>query len=160
QTLALSGTFAVSVLNQGNAAVTSPFTVAVFQDVDGDGRYTAGVDALLGSAPHTAPLAPGQSDTLAAAVSGTLRFRDDLIWAFADSERVIAELDEENNLNQTGAGCSFKPPIGQFTPAVEWQWSGSTVLPDSKQVMMTPLVIDLNGDGIPEIVFTTFTGSN
>jgi len=159
QTLAVGGSVAVSVKNQGNAAVTAPFRISLFQDLDGDGRFSPGTDVLLGAADHIAALAPGQTDSLAVPVAGTLRFRDDLIWAFADSERAIAELDEENNLNQTGAFCSFRPPVGQFAPVVKWQWTGSAILPDSKQVMMTPVVIDLNGDGVPDVVFTTFTGS-
>ena len=45
-------------------------------------------------------------------------------------------------------------------PVVEWSWTSSSVLPTSLNVMMTPSVIDLDGDGIPEVVFasTSSTG--
>ncbi|MES1241964.1 MAG: CARDB domain-containing protein [Acidobacteriota bacterium] len=160
QTLAVTGSLAVTIRNQGNASVTAPFQVSLFQDLDRDGRFTAGSDVVLGTAGHTGSLAPGQADVLAVPVAGTLRFRDDLLWAFADSAGAVAELDEENNLNQTGASCDFHPPVGSFSPQVEWQWTGSQVLPASNQVMMTPAVIDLTGDGVPEVVFTTYEGAN
>ena len=43
----------------------------------------------------------------------------------------------------------------QFSPVLEWSWTSSTVQP-----MNTPSVIDLNGDGIPDVVFgsTASTG--
>ncbi len=40
--------------------------------------------------------------------------------------------------------------------AEESSWSGSSIVPSSDQVMMTPLVADLDHDGTPEIVFTSF----
>jgi len=43
---------------------------------------------------------------------------------------------------------------------VKWNKSTFTVRPDSDQVMMTPLVIDVNGDGVPDIRLTTFTGGD
>jgi hypothetical protein len=65
--------------------------------------------------------------------------------------------------------CEYRPPVGVFTPKVEWEWTQSPVLPGYNQVMMTPMVANLtddNGDGkvdrqdIPDIVFHTYTGSN
>lgn len=46
------------------------------------------------------------------------------------------------------------------TPVVEWAWTTSSVQPSALNVMMTPSVIDLTGDGIPEVVFgsTSSTG--
>ncbi|WP_233262048.1 kelch repeat-containing protein [Vitiosangium sp. GDMCC 1.1324] len=41
---------------------------------------------------------------------------------------------------------------------LKWAWTGSSVLPTYKQVMMTPVVVDVNGDRIPDIVFSTFDG--
>jgi hypothetical protein len=39
------------------------------------------------------------------------------------------------------------------TPALEWAWTASAVEPTALNVMMTPSVIDLDGDGMPEVVF-------
>jgi hypothetical protein len=63
--------------------------------------------------------------------------------------------------------CSYAPPAGPFTPFVEWSLaiSGSDSYSDRDQVMMTPVVANLNddnGDGvidtsdIPDIIYTTF----
>jgi hypothetical protein len=56
--------------------------------------------------------------------------------------------------------CQYTPPIGQFNPVVKWNKKTFSVLPNSDQVMMAPVVIDLNGDGIPDIVFGTFVWPN
>ena len=46
------------------------------------------------------------------------------------------------------------------TPALEWAWTSSAVVPDALNVMMTPSVIDLDGNGVPDVVFgaTASTG--
>jgi uncharacterized repeat protein (TIGR01451 family) len=160
QALTISGTLGVGLKNQGNTGVSAPFRVTVFLDLDRDGLFTAATDRVLGQADFTGSLAANATATLAVPVSGEVRFRDDLIWAFVDSEGVIPELSEENNLNQTGAACDFHPPVGTFSPQVEWQWTGSTTLSGSNQVINTPAVIDLTGDDIPEIVFITYQGAN
>ena len=60
-----------------------------------------------------------------------------------------------------GASCEVIPPFTpNFEPELEWQWTGSTVLPTHNQVMMTPVVVDVNGDGIPDVIFNAFAGSN
>jgi hypothetical protein len=61
--------------------------------------------------------------------------------------------------------CEYKPPPSAFEPVVKYTWGGQTTSPYSSDVMMTPLVIELDDDDcdgkvterdIPEIVFTTF----
>jgi len=68
-----------------------------------------------------------------------------------------------------GDACEYRPPVGPLALAVEWAWYGSTVLPAYNQIMMAPMVANLdddNGDGlidehdIPDVLFHTFTGSN
>jgi hypothetical protein len=51
-------------------------------------------------------------------------------------------------------------PAAAQVPVLEWAWTSSAVLPTSINVMMTPSVIDLNGDGTPDVVFgsTASTG--
>ena len=61
--------------------------------------------------------------------------------------------------------CQYQPPIGDFDPIVEWAWDGTnSASPDSNQVMVPPMVADLDGalDGVatPEIVFSSFASSN
>jgi hypothetical protein len=48
-----------------------------------------------------------------------------------------------------GGALAFTPPV------LEWSWTSSAVLPTSLNVMMTPSVIDLTNDGIPEVVFAS-----
>ena len=48
----------------------------------------------------------------------------------------------------------------QLTPTLEWSWTSSAVEPTSLNVMNTPSVVDLNGDGKPDVAFgsTASTG--
>ncbi|MBX3125424.1 MAG: VCBS repeat-containing protein [Polyangiaceae bacterium] len=63
--------------------------------------------------------------------------------------------------------CEVVPPTTAFDPVVKYSWGGETTPPYSTDVMMTPIVIQLDddncdgkitGDDIPEIGFVTFTG--
>ncbi len=63
--------------------------------------------------------------------------------------------------------CQFMPSGGAFTPVVKYSWGGVVASPFTSDVMMAPIVTQLdddNCDGIvgatdqPDIVFTTFTG--
>jgi hypothetical protein len=57
--------------------------------------------------------------------------------------------------------CQVRPPFNpNFEPELEWAWSGSLVMPTHDQVMMAPIVVELSGDGVPDIVFSTFAGGN
>jgi YVTN family beta-propeller protein len=105
QTLAISGTFNVELKNQGDQDVVDPFEVTVFEDSDGDGVFTAGVDNVLGQGEYVDPVPVGTSNWFTVPVAGNVLFRDNLIYAFADSQDVIAELDETNNYNNTGLAC-------------------------------------------------------
>ncbi|GEN10346.1 hypothetical protein MFU01_53830 [Myxococcus fulvus] len=56
--------------------------------------------------------------------------------------------------------CQVQPPFDpNFEPELEWAWSSSAVLPTHVQVMMSPIVVEVNGDGIPDVVFSSFAGS-
>jgi hypothetical protein len=65
------------------------------------------------------------------------------------------------------AACEVKPPIDDFAIQLKYAWGGEVTPPYSSDVMMTPIVIQLDDDNcdgkvnekdIPEIVFSTFTG--
>lgn len=63
--------------------------------------------------------------------------------------------------------CQYKPAGGNFSPSLKYAWGGLLSPPYSTDVMMAPIVIELDDDDcdgkvtakdIPEIVFTTFSG--
>jgi hypothetical protein len=63
--------------------------------------------------------------------------------------------------------CEYKPPTTDFTPVVKYAWGGQNTAPYASDVMMAPIVVNLDDDNcdgkvnqndIPEIVFSTFTG--
>ena len=42
---------------------------------------------------------------------------------------------------------------------VEWQWTGDKTYPDYNGVIAAPAVGDVDGDGVPDVVFTTIAGA-
>jgi hypothetical protein len=61
--------------------------------------------------------------------------------------------------------CEYHPPAG-FNPVLKFAWGGQVTSPYASDVMMTPIVVQLDDDDcdgkitekdIPEIVFTTFS---
>lgn len=165
QRLTVSGAISVTVTNAGRASQPREARAIAFVDVGRDGRFDAAVDRQIGQATLTTLLQPAQSITLDIAVTGTLPFRDAPVHVWIDSEQVIAEINEANNIKSTADAAEVQPAIGTFKPKLKWHWSGSTIHPSYNQVMMAPVVgriVDTNGDGriderdIPSVVFTTF----
>ncbi len=58
----------------------------------------------------------------------------------------------------TNADCVREPLVGTFTPVVEWQWEQNPVHPGYDDIMTTPAVGDISGDGVPDVVFASFAG--
>lgn len=161
QTLAVSGIVQVAIQNQGTSAAPSDFTLLAFSDADNNSVYDPDHDVRLGSAGAPNLLTSDGDTTVTIAVQGTLPFRDAPISVWVDSTLAVVESDENNNVASSAMQCQGEPAaVGTFTPVLEWEWRGGTTLPDHKQVMMMPAVIDLTADGIPEIIFTTFAHDN
>jgi hypothetical protein len=57
--------------------------------------------------------------------------------------------------------CEVHPPANaSFSPELEWHWDGSnSIWSHFNQVMMTPVVVDVSEDGIPDVIFNAFEGS-
>ncbi|MCP3903447.1 MAG: DUF11 domain-containing protein, partial [Planctomycetes bacterium] len=164
-TLAVSGTVRVDALNLGNGDAVA-FEISLWEDTDGDGTLT-GADNLLAQAPAAGGVLAGETVSFDLSVAGTVSFRDNVIYAFADSAEEIAETDETNNTGNTAEGCVAVPVPEDFAPVVEVSWpADDTNLsePLSRETMSTPIVVQLtddNGDGTidgedtPDIVFVT-----
>lgn len=153
QALELSGSVTVTIANWGAAAV-GEFTIMFFEDTNANATYDAGIDRVLGTAIQNG-LGAVSTTTVSSPVSGKASFRDNLIYAFVDSDQDIVEADEANNISHTGFSCAYRPPPTQLNPQIEWVKKDFSVLPDANRATITPAVSDLNGDGIPDIVFTT-----
>jgi hypothetical protein len=168
QTLAVSGDITASIANIGSAESLAAAEVLAFSDLNRNGHYDAGVDTMLGQSSVQA-LAPGAEQSAQIVLHGVLPFRDAPIHIMVDSQEVLAESSETNNVATTSGACQVKPDPGSFAPKLKWAWTGSTVLSSYRQVMSMPVVApleDTNGDGkvdgndIPAVVFIAFSGSN
>ncbi|MCP3935137.1 MAG: DUF11 domain-containing protein, partial [Actinomycetia bacterium] len=140
QSLEVSGTVQVEVENLGNGDATAPFEISLWEDTDGDGALS-GADNLLAQTVATGGVASSENATFALAVAGTVSFRDNLIYAFADSAEEIAELDETNNTGTTAEGCVAVPVPEDFAPVVEVAWpqdDANLSEPSSVETMSTP----------------------
>jgi uncharacterized repeat protein (TIGR01451 family) len=156
QTLAISGSVSVEIGNEGNLDATDDFVLAVFEDRDGNGLFTAATDNLLGQANVTDPLAAGESLSVPVAISGSVLFADNRILGFVDSLNAIAEHDESNNVGYTGQGCGPVTAQTAFTPVLELTWPRpDTASPTVIDSASSPVVVDLDLNGVPDIVFTT-----
>lgn len=159
QSLQITGSVVAVVANLTTNPVNQPFVVTVFEDVNANGQLDPASDAVLGTVQ--VPQLPGSTtNALTCPVAGSVRFRGSPVYAFVDSGGAIEETDESNNVTRSGITCGYRPEPGPFTPVLKWAWTNSTVLPTALNVMMTPAVADLNGDGVPEVVFgsTASTG--
>lgn len=161
QALTVSGNITAKITNNGPEGVVIPVDVLFFEDVDFNGSYDANIDNALGRANVTESLSSGASVTVTAALSGSVRFSGAPIWGYVDSEKRIPETDEENNLSRSGSGCQVVPHVGVIDPVLEWSWTSSEVEPDALNVMITPCVVDITEDGVPDVIFISaaYTGS-
>ncbi|MFN8548733.1 MAG: FG-GAP-like repeat-containing protein [Candidatus Eisenbacteria bacterium] len=147
-----TGTVSATVRNDGDAT-SGPFWVRFFEDRNHNGAYNAGTDLSLGERRVTTSLAPGAQAVATLSINATFSFARDRVHAWVDSHQEIGESSEANNVANSGDDCAFTPGVGTFNPAIEWAWTASDVDPLSINVLMTPSVIDLNGDTIPDVVF-------
>ncbi|MCP4137971.1 MAG: PKD domain-containing protein [bacterium] len=162
QTLVISGSADVEVKNNGTTSISGSYTVLLFVDSNGTENYEAGTDSVIGSVMIASGPAAGAAVVRSIPVGGDVVFAENIIYAFVDSNADIAEIDEDNNIIHNMVDCEYVPPVGGFDPVVEWSWNSSSTGPDYLNVMMTPAVIDLDGDSIPEVVFgaTNSTGGS
>ena len=82
--------------------------------------------------------------------------------ADGDIDGIGDACDDDNDVFSSGGethSCLQNPALGSLNPEPELSWIPDSADPeaDSDQVMMTPSVIDLDGDESPEILFISFS---
>ncbi|MEM6672476.1 MAG: VCBS repeat-containing protein [Planctomycetota bacterium] len=152
-TLVTSGSVVARVVNATPEPLPPGVDVVVvaFHDANLDGVLDAG-DAELGRTTFSSDDKLGLDVSID--VTGDALFRDARVLAVVDATNVIDEgANEGNNVFDPSGDCVYDPSTANFNPVVQWEWMAPTVLPAFDTVHSTPAVGDLDGDGIPEIVF-------
>jgi hypothetical protein len=168
QTLRVSGSIQIMVENIGMADLIVPAVVSVFEDLDQNGAYDTGIDNSLGTMTMPSGLPRDGSLSMEIPLNGTVSFRDNHIYAMVDSDALIEESNENNNLASTIGECRITPPqAGDLSLEVKWSRHGSSIAPTSNNVLGPPVVGQLsddNGDGVidgndtPDLVYTSWSG--
>ena len=154
QALTVTGSVALTVENAGADDTSVPFDVVVFEDTNLNASWDQGIDNQLAQIQIAYSIPGGESRGLTVPLSGQVQFSGNVVWVVVDSANAIAETDESNNFIRSSSRVEVQ--VGGFDPVVEWNKSSLSVNSSSNQVVMTPAVADLNQDGIPDIVFSTF----
>ena len=161
QTLAVSGSVALTITNQGNAPAIQAAVVTLFEDRDENGQFDLGIDHVLGTQTMPSGLAKSDELTMNVAVNGITSFRDSPIMGVVDSDQQIDEIREDNNFASVSDSCSFTPTsLGDFDFIEKWYRSGDVYGP----VNVVQLYDDngdgqINGDDTPDIIFTNNIGN-
>ncbi len=110
--LALSGTTRVYIRNNGTDPVPVPFTVSVFVDGDFDGDYSTNADRIVGYGTFPTGFPASSEAWIEMTVQGSSLFKDAPLYAFVDSQNVVAEYVESNNIMRSGSELGTnQPPV-------------------------------------------------
>lgn len=165
QTLTVSGGLGIDYSNRGTVAA-APHAVVVFEDLDSNSRFSRATDRVLGEG--LSGLMEARNDrSLQVSLAGVLEFRNDRLFVALDADEALIELDESNNIRDTGVDCASGAAVPAFEPVFELSWPGQQPPPFeplSIDSVSTPIVLHLtddNGDGlwneldVPAIVFVS-----
>jgi len=152
--LLVSGTAIVTIENTGAATVFNDFSVLVFDDANNNRVYDSAVDTTLG-VTTTETLDAGVSRDVTVDLNGTAQFLGSPIYAMVDAYDVVVETDESNNILYAADQCVILPADAP-QPTLEWEWTTSTTLSDYTQVISTPLVADIDQNGVPNVIVMTY----
>ncbi|HEY0158556.1 MAG TPA: CARDB domain-containing protein [Thermoanaerobaculia bacterium] len=111
-TLTISGTIGMNLVTP----VARPFTVTLFEDVDGDLAFNGEVDTALGST--LVPAGPS-TQYISVGGQGTLRFAPGKLVLHLDSSNAIAENNEGNNFIDVWQDCQNQ--AAGFVPGIKWR---------------------------------------
>ena len=170
QNARVTGTLTATLQNIGLISTTVPFSVTFFDDTDGNGAYTPGVDTVFADGTVSGAIGVGQVVTFSAAVRAQTfsQFPGSLVYVMVDSTNAIDEgpTGKLNNVRNSGYAARYVPPAGLFNPYVKWSFQGLHPGADSSGAYVNNIgavapLIDTNGDGVidkndnPAIVFNT-----
>lgn len=158
------------VISWTPTAAQAGLRTALVQVVDGRGGAANQGLAIDVFAPlNRAPTATGDSysvglgQTLVVPPSGVLGNDGDPDGQPLTTRLVSAPGEGSLSLQPDG-GFTYTPRglvgSGTLNPVVEWTQAEFRVAPTSRQILMTPVVIDANRDGVPEIYVATHVGSS
>ncbi|MDO5625942.1 MAG: carboxypeptidase regulatory-like domain-containing protein [Pseudomonadota bacterium] len=97
------GAILAEVVNQGAQDTPATISLLVFEDLDRNGRFDAGQDVAVARAEISGGLMVGQSKAVTIAVNAALRYRDAPLTLWVDSDQLVIELDEDNNIDRYGS---------------------------------------------------------
>ncbi|MCP4699283.1 MAG: hypothetical protein GY862_20910, partial [Gammaproteobacteria bacterium] len=172
ETLALSGTVAVTVSNRGAITAAGEIMLLAFYDADLNGVYDIGSDLMLGQSRIKNALATKERAVVDISVAGQLPFRDAPVAVWADGVEAQVETNKKNNTGTSMCkavqNIDLSTPKPEFEAELNWKWPNEGVTPELKdynKVLSTPIVArltDTNGDGnvnqfdTPAVIFQTF----
>lgn len=159
QTLVTSGQVTVRVKNIGGGTAAGSVRIIAFEDRNRNDVYDQAADLLLGQVAASISLAAGTQSDHVITVSGPLLFKGNRIHALVDANNSIAEQSEGNNVGNSGGNSQTGPVVGPFTPTLKWSWTSSNRQPNSIDVGTNPLILDVNGDEVPDVVFASNGGA-
>ena len=100
QTLEVSGSVELTVINNGNKDVSGDYQIVLFEDTNTNQTYDNGTDRLLGTTTLYSLPQAGKTTAVSIDISGAASFAGNLIYAFVDSENIVSEVNEDNNINR------------------------------------------------------------
>jgi len=135
-TMTVSGDVTVTWNNAGAVPVAENYTVKVYVE---DTQTNTTIE--LGTAVAATPLNPGEIGSAVVSVSGAILFKDQPVYAVVDSDNVVLESNEDNNIANNLLDCQMPPSeSGQFNPVVKFH-----ALQDMN-VISTQMVANLSDD--------------
>ncbi|HRA21478.1 MAG TPA: hypothetical protein PLZ56_13620, partial [Anaerolineae bacterium] len=120
QNLVVDGSLTANIVNRGDAPTGSPFRVTFFSDDDGDQQLSPGTDTVLGQS-DVAALDAESTVTVTQKLQGSVRFRDDLVYAMATAPTRWPSPKRATTWPIPARPAPTGPPSATSTPC----WNGS-----------------------------------
>ena len=152
--LEVDDTVFVTFTNRGTDPNPPLLDFVVYFDANGSGDYELGLDDLFAESSLLDTGEPGELVTFPMTAAGTLPFRGAPLSAKADPAELVDDFDRSNQVFDSSRHCTAPDAeLPPFEAALEWEWTGSAIAPTFTDVESVPLVVDLDRDGRPEILF-------